>query len=463
MALIASSLILLMVLQVFWLRGAYRHEYTRLHKDLSRMFKDLVFEMSDSLFRKNITSLPSPNSVARIDMKDTLRFTAKGRRPGKGHFFSDTSRNGNVQVMVYARSDKDSLSNLLKPLAEKIKGSKGSRSFAINLTGELLDQKEVAKRFGKILNEANLPVAFTISFVKPELGNKRRMPFEDESFVFTPSGGFKTKYANLNTVILGRIAPQILFSVFLTALTAISFMMLFRNIKSQQRLAELKNDFISNMTHELKTPVTTVGVALEALKNFNGLQNPKLTQEYLAIAQNELNRLSLLTDKILKTSVFENRGVEFESETVDLEKIVEQTVQSLKLIFEKAKAVVKIEKEGTQFEFKGGTVHITNIVYSLLDNALKYSKEEPQVEITLSENTREVAFSVRDYGVGIAPEFKKKIFEKFFRVPTGDVHTVKGHGLGLSYVHAVVKAHQGKIEVLSELGKGTIFIITLPR
>lgn len=461
-SLITASLILLLALQVVWLRGAYHQEHVRLQRDLSRMFKDMVFEMSDSLFKKNISALPAAN-ISRIEIRDSLRRVGNGKAGGRRHFFADSLNNGSVQVMVFAQGGKDSLSNFLKPLAEKIKGSKGRRSFSINLTGEVLSEKDVTKKFGKALQEANLPITFKVDIVQPEFGGRRRLPFEDEGFVFTPSGGFKTHFSNLGSIIFKRIAPQLLFSVFLTALTGLSFWMLYRNIKSQQRLAELKNDFIGNMTHELKTPVTTVGVALEALKNFNGLENPQLTQEYLAIAQNELNRLSILTDKILKTSIFENGGVQFESENLDLEKIVEQTVQSLKLVFEKAKATVEIKKEGTYFNLKGGAVHITNVVYNLLDNALKYSKENPAIVVSLKENSREVTLSVQDNGVGIPAEFKKRIFEKFFRVPTGDIHTVKGYGLGLSYVDAVVWAHNGAIEIESELGKGSCFIIRFKR
>lgn len=460
--LITASLVLLLVLQFFWLRSTYHQEHIRLQRDLSRMFKDLVFDMSDSLFKKNIKALP-PAYITHIELKDSLKIISNGSVITRRHQLADSINDRNLQVMVYTRGTKDSLDNFLKPLAEEIKNSSGKQTFSINLTGERLSEKEVKDKFDNALREAGLPIAFSLDFIKPGFGSRRRLPIEEEGFVFTPSGGFKIQFSRLNTIIFKRIAPQILFSVFLTALTALSFWMLYGNIKSQQRLAELKNDFISNMTHELKTPVTTVGVALEALKNFNGLENPKLTQEYLAIAQNELNRLSLLTDKILKTSVFEDSGVEIEAETVDLERIINQTVQSLKLVFEKSNASVDVRKEGAQFTFKGSTVHLTNVVYNLLDNALKYSKENPIITLDLHEHATQIKLSVRDCGVGIAPEFKKKIFEKFFRVPTGDVHTVKGYGLGLSYVEAVVKAHRGKIEVESELGTGSKFTITLPR
>jgi two-component system, OmpR family, phosphate regulon sensor histidine kinase PhoR len=238
---------------------------------------------------------------------------------------------------------------------------------------------------------------------------------------------------------------------------------MYKSIRSQQRLMELKNDFISNITHELKTPLTTVGVALEALKNFKGLDNPTLTNEYLDIAQNELNRLTILTDKILKTSSFENSGVAYNAEPVELDKIIDQVLGSLKLVFERQQAKISFSKEGTDFKLLGSSVHLTSVVYNLLDNALKYRKEIPEIEIKLTATTDALTLIIKDHGIGISAEFKKKVFEKFFRVPTGDVHTIKGYGLGLSYVDSVVKSHKGSIHVDSVVGKGSEFIIRLPK
>jgi two-component system, OmpR family, phosphate regulon sensor histidine kinase PhoR len=332
----------------------------------------------------------------------------------------------------------------------------------MRLNGESLDVKAVEKKYKLVLQKATIPIPFQVKAVKKGFDFPLRAPRPTEDqIIFTPAGGFKIEFADMQWFVLKRITPQISFSVFLTALTILSFWFLFRNIRAQQRLAELKNDFISNMTHELKTPVTTVGVAIEALKNFNGIENRELTQEYLTIAQNELSRLSLLTDKILKTAIFENKGIDFQPESVDLEKIVEQVLGSMKLLFEKNKAAISIEKTGSDFQLKGGAVHLTNVVYNLLDNALKYSRQNPEIKIKLIESGTGITLSVQDKGIGISPENKKKIFEKFFRVPTGDVHNSKGYGLGLSYVESVVKAHKGMIEVESEIGMGSTFIIHL--
>jgi two-component system phosphate regulon sensor histidine kinase PhoR len=237
---------------------------------------------------------------------------------------------------------------------------------------------------------------------------------------------------------------------------------MYKNLRAQQKLMQIKNDFISNVTHELKTPVATVSVALEALKNFNALDDPKRTSEYLDIAQNELNRLTLMTDKILKTSVFEDKGVELKIEVVDLDVIISQVLASMKLVFEKRNTILNYSKTGTSFSLGGSREHLTNILYNLVDNGLKYSPEKSVLDIRLTNAGGKMQLVVRDEGIGISREYQKKIFEKFFRVPSGDVHNIKGYGLGLSYVASVVKSHGGEIFVESEPGKGSAFTIILP-
>ncbi len=459
--LITSSISLLLLLQALWLKSTYQEEHQRIEIESQTLFRNLIFEMSDSLMQKNINVLPSRHGRQGFKIQVNDSFQVFSRRPYPPPNIDSIKSNSNVQVFVYSQSGKDSINDYLKPLAGRIRNSKG-KSFSIRLNGESLAKKDVEKSFTEVLTKANLPVAFEVKSVPREFGFPLKLPKPDEHSIYTPVGGFKATFSDIKWLVLKRISPQIFFSLFLTAITIISFWILFRSIRAQQRLAELKNDFISNMTHELKTPVTTVGVAIEALKNFNGLENKELTAEYLTIAQNELNRLSLLTDKILKTAIFDNKGIGFQPETVNLEKIIEQTLSSMKLVFDKHYASTSFEKTGSNFQLQGSHVHLTNVVYNLLDNALKYSNENLAIKILLTETGKEIILSVGDNGIGISPEYKKKVFEKFFRVPTGNVHNSKGYGLGLSYVDSVVKEHGGTIKVESEIGKGSKFIIHLP-
>jgi two-component system phosphate regulon sensor histidine kinase PhoR len=474
--LIFSSLILLLLLQAFWLRRAYRDEMFGLQREARILFRNTLFEMNDSLMQKSIESLDSlpSNSTTIIkgprDARTRYFSTRRGRVDtfavmGKeGEFsrmnFRDSS--ANVQVYVYSGKGRDTIKNYLRPLMSRIGRGHGPQSFSIRLSGDSLKTADVEKQFHTVLTGSGVSIpygAIHVQRVFPVPTPDFRA--EHDHVIFTPSGGFRLEFDNMQWAILKNISPQILFSLFLTLLTSGSFIILYRSIRTQQILMELKNDFISNITHELRTPVTTVGVAIEALKNFKGLDNPKLTSEYLDIAQNELNRLTILTDKILKTAIFENQGVAFVPEVVELDKIVDQVLASMKLVFEKQGAEVSFQKEGDHFTIRGGSVHLTSVIYNLLDNALKYSHDHPIISIRLKENSSNLSLIVEDNGVGIPDEFRKKVFEKFFRVPTGDIHNIKGHGLGLSYVQSVVKAHAGTIEVESEVGKGTTFTIVL--
>ena len=205
-------------------------------------------------------------------------------------------------------------------------------------------------------------------------------------------------------------------------------------------------------------------MAIEALKNFNAIHDPQRTEEYLDISSNELQRLNLLVDKVLKLSMFEKKEMELKKETFDMQVLINEILNIMKLQFEKHHASVNIKTEGDNFIIEADRLHITSVLYNLLDNALKYSSENPVIEIQLSVLPGDIIeLKVSDNGIGIDKEYQRKIFDKFFRVPTGNQHNIKGYGLGLSYVSEIIHRHMGFIVVDSELGKGTSFTIKIPR
>jgi two-component system, OmpR family, phosphate regulon sensor histidine kinase PhoR len=245
-------------------------------------------------------------------------------------------------------------------------------------------------------------------------------------------------------------------------MVVLAFRFMYKSLKEGQRMALLKNDFISNMTHELKTPVATVSVAIEALKNFSAMDDPKRTREYLDISASELNRLSLLIDKVLRINMFEADKLQLEMQPVDLGRLTTEVVQSQQLQADKQDASIAWNQPATAVNVKGDRLHLMSVLYNLLDNALKYCDKKPAIEISLSQAGGNITWQVKDNGPGIAAEYRTRVFEKFFRVPQQDRHDVKGYGLGLSYVYEVVQKHGGSITVDSEPGKGCTFTVTLP-
>jgi len=171
----------------------------------------------------------------------------------------------------------------------------------------------------------------------------------------------------------------------------------------------------------------------------------------------------MLVDKVLKLSMFENKDIELQYEEIDLEKLVEDVIHSMRLQFEKQKATISFKTFGPDFMITADRMHITSVIYNLIDNALKYSQANPTIKIEMVSISNDLQLSVSDNGIGISAYYTSKIFEKFFRVPSGNHHNIKGYGLGLSYVAEVVRKHNGTIDLETELGKGSRFIIKLPK
>ncbi len=318
--------------------------------------------------------------------------------------------------------------------------------------------REIDSAYAKRLEEEKLDVDFNVE----RLDSGQAVPPDAVTIGFMNAASFDLNLLNTSGYILGRLKLPILFSLFLVGLTILSFVMLYRSMLRQQRLADLKNDFISNITHELKTPIATVGVAIEALKNFNAIDDPQRTREYLDISQQELHRLNLLVDKVLKLSMFEKKEIELKYENISLHELVEEVVSSLRLQIEKFKARVTVRNEGDT-TLQGDRLHLLSVIFNLVDNALKYSGQNPEINILLKGSEENIILQVMDNGIGIPHEYREKVFEKFFRIPHGDTHNAKGYGLGLSYTAHVVKKHAGSIKVDSNEENQTVFTITLPK
>jgi signal transduction histidine kinase len=315
---------------------------------------------------------------------------------------------------------------------------------------------------GKTLPSADLPEGHQLAVLHE--GESKLPGFYSTSQTDILRGGsYALFFPKYKMYLIQRILPQVLFSALLFGVILLSFYLIWQSLEKQRRLTELKNDFISNITHELKTPITTVGVAIEALSNFNAIDNPSRTQEYLEISKHELDRLTILVDKVLKMSLFEKQAPELKIEYVDLRLLTQEILDTMKLQFEKFAAKVDLKALGNSFQLEGDRIHLTSVIYNLIDNALKYSPEQPKIQLVLKEENNQICFEVKDHGIGIPKVYLDKIFDQFFRVPTGDQHDIKGHGLGLSYVAGVIRKHQGNIEVASTLNEGTHFTIRIPK
>lgn len=332
--------------------------------------------------------------------------------------------------------------------------------FDVDSLQDSIRVKEIELAYSKKLAEQKIEVPFTVSRVETKDSDKPI--FNEVTLGFAHPITYRLDLDNTFPYLLKRISSAILFSLFLVGFTLLSFTLLYRNLLRQRRLADIKNEFISNITHELKTPIATVSVAIEALRNFNASLDPQKTKEYLDISANELQRLSLLVDKVLKLSMFENKEIELKYEMLNMRQLADEVTASMRLQFEKRKAEVNSSSEGDT-AIEGDRLHLLSVLFNLLDNALKYTTERPVITVAIKETDTGLQLVIADNGIGIPEEYHHRVFEKFFRVPHGNVHNAKGYGLGLSYVAHVVEQHKGTIKVESNEGGGSRFIINLPK
>lgn len=481
--LMVISILAITVFQIYWLQQNYTREEKTLAIKTEVVFRETIMQLQvaklkldgvewngkdksngrmnifmqdDEAGPANIRFKPKEEIISTINvirdkLKDSLRIKSD-RKTGLIITMNKTSENPGKDSIRVERTYRGSSPN-------------GNQVFnvlyGVDSLQDSLRVTEIDTAFIKALQKEKLDIPFSIlkldstdTFTEPA--------FNEVTVGFSHPVTYKLKLGNTFPYLIGRITQPILFSILLLGITILAFSLLYKNLLRQKRLAAIKNEFISNITHELKTPLATVGVAIEALKNFNAIQDPQRTKEYLDISSNELQRLGLLVDKVLKLSMFEKKEVELKFETVNLKEVVDEVVSSLKLQLEKYRAIVSITHTG-DLTIQGDRLHLLSVVFNLIDNALKYSTAEPAIHIDIMEKNNNVVLTITDNGIGIGPEYQGKIFEKFFRIPHGDTHNAKGYGLGLSYSAQVIQKHNGAIEVESKPVTGTTFSIILPK
>ena len=245
----------------------------------------------------------------------------------------------------------------------------------------------------------------------------------------------------------------------------ITFIFTIVTIFRSKRLSEIKNDFINNMTHELKTPIASISLAAQMMNDQSVTKSETMMKHLSGVVQDESKRLRFLVEKVLQMSMFDRKKAVFKKKHLDLNEMVENMANSFTLRVEHTGGKIYTEIEAVDSAIYVDEVHFQNALFNLMDNAVKYGKPEKPLNIylrTWNDDTH-LCFSVRDTGIGIKKENLKKVFEKFYRVHTGNVHDVKGFGLGLAYVKKIIDLHSGTIKVESEVGKGTTFTIKLPK
>lgn len=282
-----------------------------------------------------------------------------------------------------------------------------------------------------------------------------------------PEDLFNTNYLSLyfpgqRNFVFKSLGFMTISSIVLTLLIILSFITTIYIIFRQKRLSEIKNDFINNMTHELKTPISTISLASQMINDPSIPAESKNMKNISRIIEDESKRLGYQVEKVLQMAIFDKGKIKLKLKPADINDLILSVINNFTIQVDKLGGKISGELNATKSQMKVDTVHFTNVISNLVDNAVKYSPEKPEILVTTENMNGKLMIRIRDKGIGIKKEDQKRIFEKFYRVPTGNIHNVKGFGLGLSYVKKIVEEHQGSITLKSELNKGTEFEICLP-
>lgn len=233
-------------------------------------------------------------------------------------------------------------------------------------------------------------------------------------------------------------------------------------IVQQKKISEIKTDFINNMSHEFKTPIATINLALDAISNPKSLKTPNKLIQYANLIREENNRMLIQVENVLRISQLQKSNETIHKKSIDLHKIILEATNHVQLLLKDKGGILNTNLNASNYVINGNKDHITNIIINLMDNAIKYCDKKPNIKIETYNQKNDLIFTVIDNGIGMTPNVQKKIFDKFYRATSGNIHNIKGHGLGLSYVKKIVDLHKGKIILESKFGVGTNFIITLP-
>jgi two-component system, OmpR family, phosphate regulon sensor histidine kinase PhoR len=262
--------------------------------------------------------------------------------------------------------------------------------------------------------------------------------------------------------ILRQIGISALLTFLFMIIIIFCFIYVIRTIFKQRQFSKLLTDFINNMTHEFKTPISTIALTSETLTNPAILNNQKRIKKYGQIIRDESTRMRGQVEKILQMAALEEGDFELNISKVNIHDLINSAVDKFIVKIEQRQGAISLDLRANHSAVEADSIHLENIIHNLIDNAIKYTKQKPEIKISTENISEQVNISVKDNGLGIESDDQKHIFEKYYRVPTGNVHDVKGFGLGLSYVKLMVEAHGGEIFLTSELGKGSTFELVLP-
>ena len=446
-----------LLVQLYWAKNTFNEKKNNFHT----LFEICVTEIGDELREKILNE--SNYSIPKIGgniLPIQNRFGSKSE-------FSDTLKKISSSKKSISEKRKDLFRIINKKLAlnininlDKVLGEKE----VISLIEASLEKHGIKNDFHYSITDEN-GLLFLSNFENIDNSILERSTSYSVEFLnddlFTEKRVFTLYILKLRWSIAKSFTPVLILSMALILIILGTFIYSIRVIQNQKKNTRIKTDFINNMTHELKTPIATIGLACEALTDKNIKLDNTSQNRFLKTIKSENERLGKLVENVLESSVSVKASPELKLEVFNIEEVIKKAIKSIQLSYNTRNGKIKTDFLAQNKIIEADKLHITNVIHNLLDNSLKYSSKSPLVTISTRDVIGGLIIRIKDNGIGIAKDNHKRIFEKLFRVPTGDLHNVKGFGLGLSYVKSIIDLHKGKIMVESKLGNGSTFTVNL--
>ncbi|MEO6537666.1 MAG: HAMP domain-containing sensor histidine kinase [Ferruginibacter sp.] len=426
--LISLSLLGLIFFQFLWLKSAKGMKEQQLADNLTKSVGESALKLMED---NNFLPYQKKNAILFPSDKLQLEF---------------------VKPSVIQRFSKDEIKSIIKNSFDRNALKNIPFEFAITQNSILGDQL-VSENFFKYYLDSTHNINRMVFLEPPSGGNLENLSKEEFLVIVVP---------HQRSIVLREIGWFILGAIFFTIIITTAFFVTIRTLLRQKKLSEIKSDFINNMTHEFKTPLATISLAVDALKNEKVVSDKEKTNYFTGVIKEENKRMNKQVETILQAALLDRQEVQLNLKRLSAHSLITGAVNNMELPIKEKAGDLVVNLEAPRDTIMADEVHFTNFINNLLDNAVKYSKENPHIKLTTSNVGNSLKIKIDDNGIGMNKETLNRIFEKFYRAHTGNVHNVKGFGLGLSYVKTMVEAHKGTIKAESTLGKGSTFIITVP-
>lgn len=480
----ATAQVLITVMVVQWLAMQFREEQKLLSQDINYAWEDANRQMLDSMLMKHYIN-PALDTAEHHGMRFRFDRSTRMQRKENGKkifvHISDSVKDS-ISVKTESFTAKDIVLRGVKLFVDVQEGDSGQVAHYKEM--EMPDTSVLKKAFNNqlMLIDPDFIVSWDTTTIKKSDTADRDHRKGYSYTIQVNNTGIKADIKGSQKILYAKMLPGGLFGLLLIILTSAAFIISFRSLRAQMLLNTQRNDLIRNMSHELRTPVSTVKVALEALSNFDRSNDKEVMQEYLHMAVAETGRLEMLINRV--TDLMTAGDLQMVLKQEDIRHLVSEVVNSMKPRLEAENASMKVifnaghDKSNTDSGISDSTeespvsvsarwfaevdsLHLKGVLINLIDNSLKYSIPPADIEISTGVSENQILITVGDRGQGIPPEYAGRIFEKFFRVPKGDVHNIKGYGLGLAYAEMVMKKHGGSIKYMPREGGGSIFVISI--